>query len=137
MAAQAAEFYSQGKNSWAIGAEVMKENSGYKALRFMDEPNRDGKSIARADQYHENMDVHFSSGVFNRLFYILANQPGWDIKKAFHVMLKANMDYWTPYSTFAEAGCGILNAATDLGFPVNDVQVALDNVVVNYGGCLS
>ena len=135
MAAQAAEYYSQGANSWAIGAEIMKEESGYKALRFMDEPSRDGRSIDRADQYHKGMDVHHSSGVYNHLFYLLANQPEWTINQAFHVMVKANMDYWTPYTTFDEGSCGIINAANDLGFSVDDVKQSLDQVAINYSHC--
>lgn len=135
MAAQAAEFYSQGKNSWLIGAEIMKEESGHQALRFMEEPSRDGKSIDRADQFQPGMNVHHSSGVYNRLFYLLANQPQWNTKQAFHVMIKANMDYWTPYSTFAEGACGIINAAHDLGFSVDDVKHALEQVALNGEVC--
>ena len=135
MAAQAAEYYSQGKNSWAIGAEVMKESSGYKALRFMDRPSRDGRSIDRADQYHEGIDVHHSSGVYNHLFYLLANDPLWDVKQAFHVMVKANMDYWTPYTSFEEGACGIINAAHDLGLSTENVKQALDQVAIDYVNC--
>lgn len=135
MAAQAAEYYSQGKNSWKIGAEIMKEDSGYKALRYMDEPSLDGRSIEMADDYKDGLDVHYSSGVYNRLFYILSTMPEWDVKQAFHVMVKANMDYWTPYSTFAEGGCGMLDAARDLGYPVNDVKWALDQVAINNTDC--
>lgn len=135
MAAQAAEYYSQGKNSWMIGAEIMKEESGYKALRFMDEPARDGASIGRADQYRDGLDVHHSSGVYNHLFYVLVHQPEWTVKQAFNVMLKANMDYWTPYSTFEEGACGIIDAAKDLGFSVDDVKHALDEVAIKHEAC--
>ncbi len=128
MAAQAVEFYANGENSWMMGAEIVKEGSGYKALRFMDRPSRDGKSIDRADQYQDEMNVHYSSGVYNRLFYLLAHQPQWNTKKAFQVMLKANMDYWTPYSTFNEGACGIISATTDLGFSVSDVEEVLEKV---------
>ncbi len=130
MAAQAAEYYAQGKNTWAIGSEVMKEDSGLEALRFMDKPSRDGKSIDSADQFNDNMNVHYSSGVFNRLFYLLSNLPDWDVKKAFHVMVKANMDYWTPLSTFDEASCGVIEATRDLGFSIDDVQQTLKQVML-------
>lgn len=137
MAAQAAEYYSVGKSSWQIGPEIMKENSGYDALRYMDKPSRDGRSIDTADDYYGGLDVHYSSGVFNRLFYLLANQPGWDIRIAFDVMVKANMDYWTPYATFDEGGCGALNAAKDLELPLDDVKRSLDAVTINYQSCFS
>ena len=136
MAAQAAEFYSAGKSSWQIGPEIMKEDSGYDALRYMDKPSRDGESIDTADDYYGGLDVHYSSGVYNHLFYILSNQPDWDIRKSFDVMVKANMDYWTPYASFDEAGCGVISAAKDLGFSIEDVKKSLTEVAVDYQKCL-
>lgn len=135
MAAQAAEFYSAGKSSWQIGPEIMKEDSGYDALRYMDKPSRDGSSIDTADDYYGGLDVHYSSGVYNHLFYILSNQPNWNIRMSFDVMVKANMDYWTPYATFEEAGCGVISAAKDLGLSVNDVKKSLSDVTINYQTC--
>lgn len=137
MAAQAAEYYSVGKSSWQIGPEIMKEDSGYDALRYMDKPSRDGMSIDVADDYYGGLDVHYSSGVYNHLFYILANQPNWNIRMAFDVMVKSNMDYWTPYSTFDEGGCGMLNAAKDLGYPLDDVKKSLGEVTINYQSCFT
>ncbi|RUR20042.1 peptidase M4 family protein [Legionella sp. km535] len=137
MAAQAAEYYSVGKSSWQIGPEIMKEDSGYDALRYMDKPSRDGRSIDVADDYYGGLDVHYSSGVFNHLFYILANQPEWNIRKAFDVMVKANMDYWTPYSTFDEGGCGMLSAAKDLGYNLDDIKKSLSEVTINYQSCFT
>ena len=135
MAAQAAEFYSLGKSSWEIGSEIMKESSGNKALRYLDRPSRDGWSIDKANQYQKGMDVHYSSGVYNRLFYVLAHQPDWDVRKAFQVMVKANMDYWTPYTNFEQGACGVLSAANDLGYSLDAVKNALDDVVIQYKEC--
>lgn len=136
MAAQVAEYYSRGTSSWLIGSEIMKESSGWSALRFLEKPSRDGVSIDRADQYRRGIDVHHSSGVYNRLFYILSHQVGWNVKDAFHVMLKANMDYWTPYSTFNEGACGILSAAKDLDLPESGIKYAMDQVSINYSKCI-
>ncbi|RUQ90793.1 zinc metalloprotease ProA [Legionella septentrionalis] len=135
MAAQAAEFYSTKKNTWMIGAEIMKENSGYDALRYMDKPSRDGYSIDNADEYYDGLDVHFSSGVYNRLFYVLAHQNGWDTRKAFSVMVKANMDYWTPFSNFQEGGCGIIQAAKDLKLDEVAVKQSLSEVALKPEQC--
>ncbi len=135
MASQAAEFYARGKNSWLIGADILKESSGIESIRYMEKPSLDGRSIDSADQYDEGMDVHYTSGVYNRLFYLLSTTSGWDVKKAFHVMLKANMDYWTPYSKFDTAACGVMSAAKDLGHPVDDVKKALKDVGVSVEGC--
>lgn len=137
MAAQAAEYYSAGKNSWSIGGEIMKEDSGFDALRYMDKPSRDGDSIDTADEYYGGLDVHYSSGVYNHLFYLMANQPKWNTRLAFDVMVKANMDYWTPYTSFDEGGCGILSAAKDLGYALDDVKVSLKAVAINYDTCSS
>jgi pseudolysin len=135
MAAQAAEYYSVGKASWLIGPEIMKEDSGYDALRYMDKPSRDGSSIDSADEYYGGIDVHYSSGVYNHLFYILANQPEWNVRKAFDVMVKANMDYWTPYVNFTDAGCGVLSAAKDLGYSLSDVKASLSEVKIHSESC--
>lgn len=135
MAAQAAEYYVRGQSSWTIGAEIMKQNNGYKALRYMDMPSRDGQSIDSADQYQQDMDVHHSSGVYNRLFYLLAHRPQWDVKQAFEVMVKANMDYWTPYSDFTDGACGVMKAADDLNLPVDDVKEVLSQVAIHYENC--
>jgi len=135
MASAALEFYVNSTSSWLIGADVLKKESGQIALRYMDKPSRDGSSIDTAASYHSGLDVHFSSGVYNHLFYALATQPGWDPRLAFHVMLKANSDYWTPTSTFEEGACGVINAASDLGFSVADVKNSLDVVMINYSDC--
>src|SRR3990167_10869225 len=135
MAAQAAEFYSVGQSSWMIGSEIIKEDSGYETLRYMDVPSRDGESIDSADQYYSGLDVHYSSGVYNRLYYLIATTSGWTPKKSFDVMVKANMDYWTPYSTFKEGACGVISAAQDLNYSVDDVKAALSKVVINYKSC--
>ncbi|WP_171523426.1 M4 family metallopeptidase, partial [Acinetobacter baumannii] len=68
---------------------------GSGALRYMDQPSRDGRSIDNASQYYNGIDVHHSSGVYNRAFYLLANSPGWDTRKAFEVFVDANRYYWT------------------------------------------
>ena len=136
MASQAAVFYAKGECTWDIGSDIMKLSSGYKVLRYLDVPSRDGRSIDRASQYRPGMDVHFSSGVYNRLFYLLATQPGWDVRQAFHVMVKANVDYWTPYTDFQQGACGVISAAQDLELSVESVKQALDGVSIDYRACV-
>lgn len=135
MAAQAAQYYATKKNSWSIGNEILKYTHSMKAIRYMDKPSLDGRSIDYADQFKNGMDVHYSSGIYNRLFYLLATSPRWNTHKAFKVMLKANMDYWTPKSTFAEGACGVIYATEDLGLSVTDVKNVLDDVMINYDLC--
>lgn len=135
MAAQAAEVfaYGEGKNSWQIGPEIFKEQG--KALRYMDKPSRDGRSIDDASEYYSGLNVHYSSGVYNRLFYLLGTSQGWNVKKAFDVMVKANMDYWTPSVTFATAACGILSATKDYGYDTETVLKAFEVVKVDTSQC--
>lgn len=135
MAAKAAEYFARGSHDWKIGGDIFKEKSGYEAIRYMDQPSLDGKSIDSADEYYKGMDVHHSSGVYNRLFYLLATTPNWDTHKAFDVMVKANMDYWPPYASFTDGGCGMLNATRDLGYELDDVKAVLAKVAIDYEVC--
>lgn len=141
MAAMAAIFYSnkeQKAPSFKIGDDIMKESSGYDALRYMDKPSKDGRSIDSAEDYYDGLDVHYSSGVFNRLFYLMATTEGWNTRKAFDVMVKANSDYWTPYEKFQSGGCAVIKATQDYNYPVADVEKAMAEVGLNpekcYGG---
>lgn len=135
MAAQAAEYYLDNKNSWKIGHDIIKSTSPMAAIRFMDNPSLDKHSIEFAHHYRDGMDVHYSSGVYNKLFYLIATTPNWNTHKAFKLMLKANMDYWTPTTTFTEAACGIIYAAKDLRYSINDVKNALEEVIIDYDNC--
>jgi pseudolysin len=140
MAAQAAEFYSAKNNSWEIGPEIMK---GESALRYMDEPTKDcnGRapgmscSISNAKDFHFGLDVHYSSGVFNKAFYLIATSPGWDTRKAFDVMVHANRHYWTPFSNFQSAACGVIKATRDYNYSVNEVSAAFNKVGIGTLRC--
>mgnify|MGYP003642830964 CR=1 FL=1 len=142
MAAQAAEFYAYGKNTWQIGPEIFKGED--RALRYMDKPSKDcgedGEpgnwcSIDNADQYYSGLDVHYSSGVFNRAFYLMGSAEGWDAKKAFDVMVHANENYWTSTSTFSEGACGVLSAAKELGYDQAAIKKAFKKVRVDITEC--
>lgn len=127
IAGEAAEFFNTGKNDFLVGADIFK---GAGALRYMEDPTRDGRSIAHARDFRAGMDNHFSSGVYNRAFFLLANRAGWDVKKAFVAFAVANRDYWTPGSTFNSGACGVEAAALDLGYPTGDVAAAFAEVGV-------
>src|SRR3990167_4092541 len=138
MASKAAEFYAYGSLSdWDLGGEIVKEEG--RALRYLDQPSKDcyGKtprnycSIDKASQYHAGLDVHHSSGVYNRLFYLISTAKGWDVKKAFDVMVNANQHYWTPTTTFNQGACGVLLAAKSLGYDSSAILQALELVEIN------
>lgn len=120
MAGQTAQYYMNQNNDWMVGAGALKGPKD-DALRYFIHPSLDGQSIDHANDYYEGLDVHYSSGVFNRAFYLLSTHPEWDVKKAFEIFLVANRVYWTSDATFDSAACGVVKAATDLSYPVDDI----------------
>jgi pseudolysin len=142
MAAQAVQYYSTGHNTWEIGSEILKT---YQSLRYLDEPTKDcdaGKkpgedcSITNVKDYTSTLDVHYSSGVFNKLFYLLSNSKEWDTRKAFDVMVRANVVYWTSNVTFVDAACGVIRAAKDLSYDPQAVKFAALGVGINTSHCV-
>ncbi|QQQ03550.1 M4 family metallopeptidase [Lysobacter enzymogenes] len=127
MAGEAAEYFMNNTNDFLVGAQIFKASG---ALRYMDDPTRDGRSIGHASNYTSGMDVHYSSGVYNKAFYTLAKRAGWDTVKAFKAFAKANKDYWTPSTDFNNGACGVETAATDLGYAKADVTAAFSAVGV-------
>lgn len=150
MAGQAAQFYYSHTNDWKIGAQVMLGNS---ALRYMDQPSKDCVGMesmpageicsidsvtdyeAYVKRHSQDFDVstrfpnvHFGSGIFNRLFYELAHYKNWDTKKAFDVMVQANRYYWTASASFIQAACGILKAIKDYKYEIEAANNAFDKV---------
>lgn len=82
--------------------------------RNMSNPPADGVSIDNVSDYQDGMDVHFSSGIYNKAFYNLATTSNWGINKAYQVMLQANRNYWIPDESFNNGLCGLYNAADSL-----------------------
>ena len=128
MAGKAAEYYLHGENKWTIGADITKE---LRALRDMDRPERDGNSIGDARDFEPSLNVHYTSGVFNRLFYSLATTKGWDTRKTFQVMLAANQHYWEPETNFYQAAEGVLQSTKDAAYNVEDVLNAAKAVGIS------
>jgi len=131
MAGEAAEYYMNGSNDFLVGAQIFK---GSGALRYMNNPPADGRSIDNAANYTSGMDVHYSSGVYNKAFYNLATTSGWGVQKAFQVFARANQVYWTASTNFNQGACGVEDSATDLGFSAADVTAAFTAVGVTCGG---
>lgn len=139
MAGETAEYYMQSQagllNDWLVGANIIKGPAGT-ALRYFKNPSQDGYSIEKASDYKDSLDVHYTSGVFNKAFYTLATQSDWGIRKAFEVFLLANRTYWTHNTSFDEAACGVAKASHDLNYNVADV-VASFKVVGVKADCAS
>lgn len=128
MAGEAAENYMKGRNDFLVGSEIFKATG---ALRYMANPTQDGRSIDNARNYSSSLDVHYTSGVYNKAFYLLATTAGWSTRKAFEVMADANHLYWTANSTFNQGACGVEKAAANRGYAAADVTAAFNAVGVS------
>ncbi len=128
MAGEAAENYMKGTNDFKVGEEIFKASG---ALRYMYNPPLDGRSIDHASKFTSTLDVHYSSGVYNKAFYLLATKTGWNVKMAFQVMADANRLYWASNSTFNQGACGVETAAVNRGYSKADVTAAFSSVCVS------
>ncbi len=131
IAGEAAEYFMKGSNDFLVGADIYKANG---ALRYMANPPQDGRSIGHASNYTNGMDVHYSSGVYNKAFYLLATTAGWNTKTAFQAFARANRDYWTGSTNFNQGACGVQRAAADMGLNVQNVINAFSQVGVTASG---
>ena len=118
MAGKAAEYYARGKNTWGIGEDITKFSM---PLRYMDSPELDGNSIGDARDYVDGLDVHYSSGVYNKVFAMLSMTKGWDTKMAFDVFVHANRYYWHPTTDYISGAIDTINSSEDLDYDVQDV----------------
>jgi pseudolysin/vibriolysin len=134
MAGEAVEYFDRGSNDFMVGADMVKPATvpllGMAAMRDMCTPSNDGASIDSARDYSDALDVHYSSGVYNRAFCLLARTSGWNTRKAFEVFHDANALYWGPQETFDGGACGVEQAAADRGYVQADVAAAFNAVDV-------
>ena len=121
------EGYTRNGADWVVGKDLFKVGSGY---RWLNNPKNDNVSINHLECFYPGMDVHFSSGLFNRAFFLISSKPSWNITKAFRVFLHANQLYWSQNASFAAAACGVEQAARDMGLSAEDVAEAFKVVGV-------
>jgi Zn-dependent metalloprotease len=132
------EWYASQKNpavkfDWKLGEDAWTPGTAGDALRYMDDPTKDGYSIDNYKNYPQQTEVHGSSGIANNAFYLLSQggtnrtsgmqvADGIGVENALKVFYRANAYYLTPNSTFADARDATLKAATDL-FGASSTQV--------------
>ncbi|QKW21590.1 M4 family metallopeptidase [Kitasatospora sp. NA04385] len=131
------EFYAnlpKDNPDYLIG-ELININGNGTPLRYMDKPSKDGASADYWSSTVGNKDVHYSSGVANHFFYLLAegsgaktingvsyNSPtyngaavtGIGRAKAAQVWYRALTVYMTSTTNYKAARTATLNAAKDL-----------------------
>ncbi|XP_067678922.1 hemagglutinin/proteinase-like [Haliotis asinina] len=130
---EATEMFARGYNDWFVGAEIFKSRNG--ALRYFEDPTRDGVSIKHTRDYRNSVDVHYSSGIFNHAFYQLVQENNMPIRQAFECFLRANVIYWGRSTTFEEGACGVMKACYDLGYDYQAVKRSFQVVGVTFRGC--
>jgi vibriolysin len=120
-------------DTWKVGEDVWTPGIPDDALRYMDNPVLDGISLDYYPDYYPGVDVHYSSGIANLVFYLLSQggtHPqgktstvvnGIGILKAAQVFYKANVDVFTSMTTFADAKAGTELAAEQLGFTQEEI----------------
>ncbi|MET7780567.1 MULTISPECIES: M4 family metallopeptidase [Streptomyces] len=132
------EFYannSTDRGDYLIGEKIVRSGFGKAALRFMDQPSKDGNSANCWSSSVGNLDVHYSSGVANHFAYLLAegsgaktingvsyNSPtcnnstvtGIGRDKLGAIWYRALTVYMTSSTNYAGARTATLNAAKDL-----------------------
>ncbi|MEU8261253.1 M4 family metallopeptidase [Micromonospora sp. NPDC048999] len=125
------EFYANNPNDpgdYLIGEKLRTNGT---PLRYMDKPSKDGNSADCWTSTVGNKDVHYSSGVANHFFYLLAvgsgsssygNSPtcnnstvkGIGNAKAGAIWYRALTVYMTSRTNYAGARTATLSAAKDL-----------------------
>ncbi|WP_257457380.1 M4 family metallopeptidase [Archangium lipolyticum] len=133
------EWYASQKNQavefdWKMGEDAWTPANGDgDALRYMDDPTKDGYSIDNYKNFPKQTEVHGSSGIANNAFYLLVNggtnrtsgkkvEDGIGMEKGLQVYYRALEHYMTPRTTFAQARQATVQAATDL-FGANSAEL--------------
>ncbi|NTX10939.1 M4 family metallopeptidase [Myxococcus sp. CA051A] len=113
---------------WMIGEDVWTPGTANDALRYMDDPKKDGASLDFASDFTSSTDVHYSSGIPNLAFALLSkggthprgrstiSVPAIGVEKAARIWYKANTDIYTASTTFVQAKTWTIQAALDLGY---------------------
>jgi Zn-dependent metalloprotease len=119
-------------NDWVLGKEISKSGT---PLRWMYRPSKDGSSPDAWSASIKRLDVHYSSGPNNRMFYFLsqgsnadkgsdyyskylvkapAAMTGIGLDKAYRIWFRANTTKFTSSTNYADARAKVIEAATEL-----------------------
>jgi Zn-dependent metalloprotease len=119
-------------NDWQTGKEISRTGT---PLRWMYKPSKDGSSPDAWSISLKNLDVHYSSGPNNRMFYFLSQgsnagkgsefsspylvrtplaMTGIGTDKAFRIWFKANTTKFTASTNYADARSKMVKSAQEL-----------------------
>ncbi len=124
IAGKTAEFFFKETANFDIGGDVFKAEN--RALRYMCDPTKDGRSIDNASQMTSSTDPHYSSGVPNKAFCRAAKRLSSGdpegtatrdgVRRAAAAFYLANAQYWTSSTKFAQGARGVIDAARALQY---------------------
>jgi zinc metalloprotease ZmpA len=109
--------------NYLIGEDVFTPGTPGDALRYMNNPTQDGNSIDTFADYFDDLDVHFSSGIANNAYFLLAEGgthrlggvvTGIGRSDAERIFYRALTVYMIPSETFSQARASTTQAAIDL-----------------------
>jgi Zn-dependent metalloprotease len=116
--------YQKGSFEWGVGYDITKPALG-RSLRCMDDPPCDKRSIDHTSKY-KGQDVHYTSGIYNKAFYLMAENMKNDLKDAFDLLYLANTRYWGKTTNFIQASELMLKCLTHMKqkkhLPKNDYK---------------
>jgi Zn-dependent metalloprotease len=119
-------------NDWVLGKEISKSGT---PLRWMYKPSKDGSSPDAWSSSLRRIDVHYSSGPNNRMFYFLsqgsnadkasdyyskylvkapAAMTGIGLDKAYRIWFRANTTKFTSSTNYADARTKMIESAQEL-----------------------
>jgi Zn-dependent metalloprotease len=119
-------------NDWGVGKEIDRKGT---PLRTMYKPSKDGQSPDAWSINLKNLDVHYSSGPNNRMFYFLSQgsnagkgtdfssaylvkkplaMTGIGNDKAYRIWFRANTTKFTASTNYADARAKMIAAAQEL-----------------------
>ncbi len=152
--AAAAEFFVAGAiddNTWKLGELVFTPGTAGDALRYMNDPTRDGISRDNYPERYTGGDdaggVHINSGIANLAFLLLVQGGGHPrglsaqrvlplgMARTEAIFDRAQTSYWTPGSHFAAARQATAAAARDLYGEVAETAVHQAWCAVLVPGC--
>jgi Zn-dependent metalloprotease len=129
-------------DAFKIAEDIWTPSTPGDAVRYLYDPKLDGASLDYYADYTSSVDVHYSSGIPNLAYSLLAQGgthprgrstiivSGIGVEKAGRVFYRANTDYMTASTTFAQAKTYTEQVATVLGYPVASVTAAWQAVGV-------
>jgi Zn-dependent metalloprotease len=140
-------------NDWMMGKEISKSGQ---PLRWMYKPNKDRSSPDAWSTSLKNLDVHYSSGPNNRMFYFLSQgsnaDPGTEYyskylvkspaamtgignDKAYRIWFKALTTKFTSTTNYADARSKVLASAQELYGPDSREAIAVQRAyaAINVG----